>query len=64
MSEDENALVTDHYVISPYCLQGDRTKEVYILKGHGKREWWYSPMMARRTSDGLHRPLFALGPTG
>ena len=42
MSEDENALVTGDYVISPYRLQGEQSKEVYILKGHDKGEWWYN----------------------
>jgi hypothetical protein len=41
MSEEENALVTGDYVITPYCLQGEQTKAVCILKGQ-EGEWWYS----------------------
>jgi hypothetical protein len=41
MSEDENALVTGDYVITPYRLQGEQTKAVCILKGQ-EGEWWYS----------------------
>jgi hypothetical protein len=41
-SEDENALVTGDYVITPYRLQGEQTKEVCILRGHDEGEWWYS----------------------
>jgi hypothetical protein len=41
MAED-NALVTGNFVIRPYRLQGEQTKEVCILDGHETGEWWYS----------------------